>query len=139
MVYIVAEKLYGSDKVATSNGTVWRDDKGIIRYSVRDGAVEKLENAKEMIAAIKNLTGDAKHSTLIDIRKLKSTDKETRDYYASDEVRDAANGGACAILVSSPVTSMIGNMFIRVNKPSYPVKMFYSELKAVEWLKEIDE
>jgi len=121
-------------EIVLRNGKVWRDDNGIIRYTVLEGVVERIENAREMISAIRSITGNEKHHTLIDIRGLKSTDKETRDYYASKEVFEAANGGACAILVGSPITAVIGNMFIRVNTPLYKVKLFHSVEKASDWL-----
>ena len=125
-------------EIPTRNGKVWKDDNGIIRYTVNKGVVERIENAKEMIEAIISITGKAKHHTLIDIRGLKSTDKATRDYYASREVFEAANGGACAILVGSPITAVIGNMFIRVNTPPYMVKLFFNEEKASDWLLGMD-
>ncbi len=36
----------------------------------------------------------------------------------------------------SPISSMIGNFFIRISKPLVPTKIFTDEAKAKEWLKQ---
>jgi hypothetical protein len=39
-----------------------------------------------------------------------------------------------ALLVGSPVTRVIGNFFIGLNKPRWPVRLFRSESDALAWL-----
>ena len=66
---------------------------------------------------------------LIDIRPIKNISKPARDFLASPE-----GGGlgiiAAAILSDSPLSSVIGNFFMKISKPLKPTKIFSDELKA---------
>ncbi len=70
---------------------------------------------------------------LSNVKSLKGISKETRDYMASKE--GCAGVLAAAVIIDSPVTSMIGNFFINISKPLVPTKMFTDEEKAKKWLK----
>ena len=41
---------------------------------------------------------------------------------------------AVAMVVGTPVSRMMGNLFIRVNKPPFPARLFDNEACAVAWL-----
>ena len=41
---------------------------------------------------------------------------------------------AFVVLIDSPISRMLSNFFLRVNKPSYPARLFTSEDKTIEWL-----
>lgn len=71
------------------------------------------------------------YPSLFDIREVKQSTKEARDYMAN-EGNDLVL--ASAILVSSPVLRMMANFYIMVNKPKNPTRMFTDKDGAVEWL-----
>ena len=121
------------DKFLTSTVNIWLEENGIIYMVDLPGAEETLNNAIENVATVWKASDGIKRPVLIDIRQLKSITKEAREYYASKET--AQYGTAVALLLSSPATKVIGNFFIRFNKPTLPFKIFTSENEAVDWLK----
>ena len=68
---------------------------------------------------------------LSDISLLKSTKREARDYLAKNSIAAGA-----AILTNSPISKMVGNLFLKFNKPEFPTKLFTDREKALAWIKE---
>jgi hypothetical protein len=93
---------------------------------------DRLEDAKAFSAAAKKLSPDKRYPALADIRNITSSTREARQHHAGDGIN---LGPACAILVGSPISSIIGNFFLKINRPNIPVKIFHSEPSAVVWLK----
>lgn len=60
-------------------------------------------------------------------------DKNARDYLASEKGTDGIT--AAAILLTSPITTVIGNFIMLVNRPKIPVKVFVNKKDAIAWLK----
>ncbi len=106
---------------------------GIVRYTLKAGAVETLDDARDAIAAVVKLGKGKKCPFLADLRGVKSASREVRQYYAGEAAARAA--AAAAILVGSPISRMIGSFFLGLNKPGIPVRLFASESEATEWLK----
>jgi len=70
---------------------------------------------------------------IADIRQVKKASKEVRDLLAKHP--DAlALASHVAILISSPITKIMGNIFVRFSKPYYPTKLFTNVEQAKEWL-----
>lgn len=69
---------------------------------------------------------------LSNILAVKNSTKEARDFLASEKGCEGVI--AAAILIGSYTTSMIGNFFLRVNKPVVPTKLFTCEEEAKKWL-----
>lgn len=77
-------------------------------------------------------------TSLVDLTQLKEkVTKEVRDYIDSDEASSTCR--AAAILVKNSLSRIVGNVFIKVTKSKYPVKLFTDEAKAVNWLKKVIE
>ena len=70
----------------------------------------------------------------MDVRSTQVTEiaKEARDYFANE--RTAAIQRATALLTNSPVSRVIGNFFMGLNKPISPTKLFTDPQRAIEWL-----
>ena len=71
---------------------------------------------------------------MVDISKIKSVTREAREYFAGEKASEVAK--SIAIIVSSPVSRVIGNFLIGLNKPSYPIKLFTKVKEAEDWLKQ---
>lgn len=69
---------------------------------------------------------------LSNIKTVKNSTKPARDFMASKEGCEGVV--AAAILIDSPIGSMIINFFIRVSKPLRPTKIFTNEPEAKKWL-----
>lgn len=75
---------------------------------------------------------DKSYPLLSNIKAVKNSTKSARDFLASEEGCKAVV--AAAVLIDSPISSMIGNFFIRVSKPLRPTKIFTNEKEAKKWL-----
>ena len=95
----------------------------------------KEKNAKENVDAQERI-GDSlkkeKTRVLVDMTELTETSKEVRNYFANE--RTAAVQRATALLISSPVSRVIGNFFMGLNKPISPTRLFTDPHQAIEWL-----
>jgi hypothetical protein len=103
----------------------------IARTRVKDGAEIVLEDAKENSVAVCSLVGPEEFALIVDTRKIKSITKEARDYFSLNGRESRVI--AFAILIESPLSRIIGNFFMGLNKPRVPVKLFNKEANAVEW------
>ncbi len=86
---------------------------------------------KTVRSRVEALNGNS-YPLLSNIKSIKNSTKEARDYLAS---KDGCQGiSKAAILISSPVSSMIANFFIKASHPIIPTKMFTNEAEAKNWL-----
>ncbi|MCH2043099.1 MAG: STAS/SEC14 domain-containing protein [Saprospiraceae bacterium] len=91
-----------------------------------------LEQVKNHIFVLKQNIGKGKFFFLSDITAVKSVSKPVREYLASEVVDTIC--AAHAIYTNSAITRMIGNLFIKFNKPVYPNQLFTNKDTAHEWL-----
>ncbi len=108
------------------------DPRGFILSRVAPLAEIDLEHARENSAKVRELSGDQVYPILVDIRKIRSISKEARDHFA---MRDRKPGViAIAMLVSSPLSRIIGNFFLGLNQPAVPTRMFTDRDMAERWI-----
>ena len=110
----------------------WMGDDGIVRTKVKLGAEVVLEDAKKNSLAVNSFSLN-QYPLLIDTTAIKSITKEARDYFSMNN-RDS-KVVAFAILINSPLSKIVANFFMGLNKPRVPVKIFNDEVKAVDWCK----
>ena len=111
-------------------------DDGVVRMKEPPDVMMGLPEAKEMIAAISELGNGDKVILLGDLRRHRgfTVDSEGREYLGGKQMGEIV--AAVGLLVGSPLSRFMGNFFIAINKPGFPVKLFTSEPKAIEWLKD---
>lgn len=109
------------------------DPRGFVHTHVRAGSEIQLEDAKENTAMVIAVSGGANYPILVDLRKIKSISKEARDHFSMRGRKP--NVTAIAMLVSSPLSRIIGNFFLGLNKPTVPTRMFTSEEEGIAWMK----
>ena len=98
----------------------------------RAGVELDVEDGYEMRGNFLLLSNGNKFAVLTDATQFFSTSSELRQLLASalfTELRFAT-----AIVTQSMASKIIGNFFIKVNKPATPTKLFSSEQLAFEWL-----
>lgn len=113
---------------------IWIDDDGIGRVVYPPQAEVTLMDAQAIITTMQTLTGGAAVPLCVDMVKIKSMTGESRQYFASEASTRAVT--AVALLIGSTVTRVMGNFFLGLNKPTFPVKMFTAEPEAIAWLKD---
>lgn len=108
------------------------DPRGFIVSRVAPLAEINLDHAKENTIKVRELSGDQVYPILVDIRKIRSISKEARDHFA---MRGRKPGViAIAMLVSSPLSRIIGNFFLGLNHPVVPTRMFNDRVQAEQWI-----
>jgi hypothetical protein len=120
-------------RVRTSKVSIELRADGIVRATIDRGAELDLEDAKRAMAAIWEVAGRRRLPSLVEMSGLKSATRDARDYFGSAE--SAALCTAVALMVSSPVSRMIANFYLRGSPQKVPTRLFTDELLAIEWLR----
>ncbi|MFY9310750.1 MAG: hypothetical protein WAQ28_17015 [Bacteroidia bacterium] len=112
----------------------------IIRFEFENGIIIgtfKLESvdinlAKEVTTHRLQIQKGKSFPLLSNIKSIKSSTKQARDYMASEE--GCQGVVAAAVLIDSPLGSMIGNFFISISRPYVTTKIFTDDSDAKKWL-----
>lgn len=116
----------------TRTATIWLDGRGIIRAEMLPGVEETIDDARANMAVMERLAEGKRPPLLVDLRLMPSQRREVRAFYASPEFARFHSAGV--MLIGSPMSKIIGNFFIGINKAPVPVKLFTSEAEAITWL-----
>jgi len=112
----------------------WDSENEIVRCILfADLTTEEL--AMENVDAqerIRDSLNKEKTRVLIDMTTVTEIAKEARDYFANE--RTSSIQRATALLINSPVSRIIGNFFMGLNKPISPTKLFTDPQEAIKWL-----
>lgn len=68
---------------------------------------------------------------LVDARPVKDMSREAQELSATQGVSGTV---AVAILVDGPVSVVLGNFFLRLQRPPYATRLFRDEAEARQWL-----
>ena len=105
---------------------------GILKVRWTAGVVITEALARAALVEIAALTKGRGVPILADIRRIKSMSREGRKTFGDA----GASYTALALIASSPVTQMIANFFIGINRTTTPQQMFTDEGKAIAWLRQ---
>lgn len=123
-----------SEDAATRTCTFRRDPRGFVHAVMRNGCELQLADAQENVATTSLLTNQTRMPVLVDLRGVRSQSREARDYFGGPQA--AATTLAVALLISSPVSRVLANFFLRLNSTRYPTRLFNDEASAITWLLE---
>ena len=120
------------DRVATHDKfRMWLRPDGIVVVVWVSGATALLEDATACLDAMAQVTGGRRSPLLVDMRDTGPQDRRTRAEWTSrGELLSAV-----ALVVGTPLSRMLGNLLIMVNRPRFPVRLFDNEESALAWLK----
>jgi hypothetical protein len=122
-----------TETVETRVARIWSGDDGIGRVVFLPDVVVSLADATEYVAACRDLSHGKRSPVLIDGRHVRSIRREARTFLASDAA--AAFTSAVGVIVASPLSRIIGSIFLGWNIPRFPVRLFGAEAEALEWLR----
>ncbi|MFN8116445.1 MAG: hypothetical protein U0W65_10045 [Bacteroidia bacterium] len=112
----------------------WMGEDGIARTSVKPNIDIVLEHAVENSAVVTSFFKEKKFPILIDARNIKSMSYEARHHFSAHGRETKTN--AFGIIIGSPISRVLGNFYLGINKPAVPTKLFDNEHDATEWLKQ---
>ena len=116
----------------TPTAVMWLGDDGMFRICGRPGSVHGADEAGENVEAIPTEVRDRPLPLLADVRHVKSVSRKAREIYRDKRYNHAL---AVAILVGSPLSRMIGNIFLGLSRLDAPTRLFTSEGDALRWLR----
>ncbi len=121
------------DIIENRSSKLWIGEHGIIFQDWKPESRIELLDGRETLEAIRTL-GQGKPVLLsVDINNVKSATREARAFGAEAEY--SRHLKAVAMWTNSRVGRIIGNFFIRFNRPPYPSKIFDTAADAQQWLK----
>ena len=126
------------DPVAQGTGVVthpkfrmWLRPDGIAVVAWVPGVTALLEDAIACLEATARVTGGRRCPLLVNMVDTGPQDRRTRAEWA----RRSDLLWAVALVVGTPLSRVVGNLFLRVSRPPFPVRLFDNEESALVWLK----
>ena len=94
----------------------------------------QLEHVLALRTAARALRAESRANApvLVDIRAVRWASAEARGRGSSELGEFVAR--AVALVVGSPVSRMVGSLFLRMSAPPFPVRLFTSYDEAMRWL-----
>jgi len=105
---------------------------GILVYKPRPGADVSIDFATQVLELGLQVAAGRTRPTLVLMQDLARIDREARMLFASEAYLRLTSH--TALVVSSPVSRVIGNFLIGLNRLKYPCKIFDDQERAVAWL-----
>jgi hypothetical protein len=103
---------------------------------MKRGCEMQLADAVENIGVLKTLSDGARARVLVDMRGVRSQSREARHYFAGAEAEKVTR--AVALLIGSPVSSVLANFYLRLRPQRIPTALFTTESAAIAWLGSIE-
>ena len=122
----------GTSVITHPKFRMWLRPDGIVQVVWVSRVTVLLEDATATLEAMAQLTGGRRSPLLVDMRDTGPQDRPTRAAWTSRSDLQSA----VALIVGTPLSRLLGNLLLMVDKPQFPVRLFDSEASAVAWLKE---
>ncbi|MEH2551642.1 thiamine monophosphate synthase [Bradyrhizobium sp. AZCC 2262] len=113
---------------------VFKIEDGILFFSFTPNAIYEEDNSKRVIANLRELIGDVKIPVFVDGTNLLSMSAGARTYHTSSE--GTHNIKATAILANSLMAKVTATLYMGLNKPPQPTRVFTDKQEAFAWLQQ---
>jgi hypothetical protein len=105
---------------------------GLLVYHPAPGLVLTYSIARQVLVEGLKIV-DGPKPTMVLMPDMARVDREARAFFASEEYMSLCS--QTALVVGSPVSRVIGNFFVGLNRPKYPCKIFDQAELAAAWLR----
>lgn len=112
----------------------WMGNDGICRTKTKLGAEIDMPEARQNSIAVNSFFTGKKFPLIVDSRDVKRISADARKHFSTNGRQTAIN--SMAIIVKSPLSRVVGNFFMGLNKPAVPARLFEKEDEAIKWLKQ---
>lgn len=109
----------------------WLRPDGIAVVAWVPGITPHLEDATACLEATAQVTGGRRCPMLVNMMDTGPQDRATR----AEWTRRGDLTSALALVVNTPLSRVMGNLLLKVNRPPFPVRLFDSEESGLAWLK----
>lgn len=113
-------------------------EKNILHFIYNEGLYIDRKIAEKTVADRIDYADGCTYAIFADIRGLKEIDTEARDFLGTKK----ASEGIRAVAVFSGknnLLTMLGNFYLKFNKPPAPTRIFNDKNEAIRWLELFDE
>ena len=125
-----------ANKIETTVADLWMDTEGLIHIHFKPTTAHGAAEACEVVEAHNELAAGVPCLVLANIQGVTvGANRAARQHYVSPVSAKYKLG--MAMLVQSPMQRMLGNIFLRINRPPYPTRIFSHEQEALQWLRGI--
>jgi len=125
------------DQIETPELIVRLRKDGIVHITLRKHLVYDIEVQTKLLDINIKITGGKKSFFIYDAEENVIITKEARDN--SHKIEQLAPSKGSAAIASNLAYRIIGNFYLKVNKPKIPFKVFDNFDKGIEWLKTLPE
>ncbi|MBA4056264.1 MAG: STAS/SEC14 domain-containing protein [Marivirga sp.] len=96
--------------------------------------VMTLEDGKESTRISAEMVNYQPFPLLCDLTNVIKMSQDCRRHFSGPE--HAETFSKCALIVTNPISRIIGNFFLGLNKPLKPTRLFKSKEEGLKWLKQ---
>ncbi len=111
----------GVEVIDTGYAQVWIEDDRILRVVLADDVDSTLEHSKRVVQVQRELSGGVRMRIIVDTTSVRQGHPDARRYAVSPEV--VAMHAAMVLIVRSPVSRVLVQGFLLMQKPPYPTKV----------------
>jgi hypothetical protein len=111
---------------------MWIDEAGVLWHRLDTGITVRAEHAPEVASAVDQLSGGNRVRAVVDISGVQFADRQARDAFSN--TIDHSVEVATAIIVNSSISRMLGTLFLKLSRPTRPVRMFLDNDEAAAWV-----
>lgn len=117
--------------VDTKHYTSWLEN-GVFYFTYKPGSIITLDVAKYVVETRLNMSDGIIRPAFVDVRGMLAIDKEARKYLAGEEALRYINAGA--IYLNNHLIYLALQVFLKIDNPSIPSRLFTEKGKALQWL-----
>jgi len=108
----------------------------IIQLQFEDGFYGDVEDARNMMDTFRKLNNGTKHALIVLYKESNMFSKEAREYISGPEISENVLL-ADAMVIKGLALKILGNAYLKINKPGRPTCLFTNKDEALAWLKKI--
>ena len=105
---------------------------GIVHIVYKPNTILNIDNIKPIVQDRVTVSNGIVSPILIDLRNVISSDNATRAYLATPEAEKYLSAGA--MLINNQIQSLLMNLYLKIDVPRLPAKVFTDRNKALLWL-----
>ncbi|MDH5606154.1 MAG: hypothetical protein OEY93_04645 [Anaerolineae bacterium] len=120
------------ERFETVGSFIWVDGEGILHIIVKPKVVLTQQTIMEDIVIYEKVCADSPRPLLINLDNISQMDRSARSIASREMPRFAS---ATAMVIGSPVSRVLGNLFLGFSRPAIPVQLFEDEVAALAWLR----
>ena len=122
------------DQRQSGNIKFFLSNEDILYTECLPDTIMTLEDGKESTRVSAEMVKYKPLPLLCDLTNVIRMSHECRKHFAGQE--HAETFSKAALIVSNPISRLIGNFFLGLNKPLKPTRLFTNKEAALSWLKE---